>query len=169
MVARPEQQLAFLRNIPREHRLVLSDLLGDRTPLMLAAQCGSLPVMDFLLREACVDPDVPSPKDGFTALHCVFFAAAAAEELLCEEAVSLLLEHGASRERRDHLGRCPGDLLLLPEGGGQKAVREDEAEAAAGKPPSASAARGARTTARAKSTSQRRCGKLIHIERRVSY
>ncbi|TVU33962.1 hypothetical protein EJB05_15781, partial [Eragrostis curvula] len=78
-----------------------------RTPLMVAAACGSAAVVDLLLGLGCLDVNRRPGVDGATALHC----AASGGSPNAPAVVRALLAAGADRDVPDSAGRVPADVV----------------------------------------------------------
>lgn len=103
-----DMQVPLLRSLGKDTPPgSISEITGDRTPLMMAAQHGCVEIMAYLLQEALADPNIRAPGDGSTALHC----AAAGGSVRTLEAIGLLLNCGGDREVLDAAGRRPLDVL----------------------------------------------------------
>eukprot|EP00887_Chlorella_sp_A99_P000611 scaffold5.g611.t1 len=95
-----------------------------RTLLQVAAHHAAVQVLAAMC-EAGVDPNVQSPEDGFTALHC---ACTALEPAASPRAIGLLIKFGARREVPNSAGRTPCELLTLdnPRGEGPSEAADSE-------------------------------------------
>lgn len=86
---------------------VEGDTLQARTLLQLAAAMGAMHCASALL-QAGASPNIVSPTDGRTAMHC---ACGADPSLYSSELVAMLLRHGAQVSITDACGNQPSDLL----------------------------------------------------------
>ena len=78
-----------------------------RTLSQVAAFHGCVETLQYLLAKGA-SPNVASPADGATLLHCACEGASPN----CQEVIQLLLDAGADKDATDNLRRKPVDLLL---------------------------------------------------------
>ncbi|KAJ7557563.1 hypothetical protein O6H91_05G133100 [Diphasiastrum complanatum] len=86
--------------------------MEQRTAIMIASLYGSIEVLRYIL-SICefsnTDVNLGNGSDGLTALHC----AAAGGSSRADEALKLLLEHGADINVKDAHGRRPADVVMV--------------------------------------------------------
>jgi len=85
-------------------------VLEDRTPLMVAASCGSIDILKLILSCSEAGVNFSCGTDKTTALHC----AASSGTVNAVDAVKLLLSAGADIYCVDANGNRPVDVIVLP-------------------------------------------------------
>jgi ankyrin repeat protein len=116
LAAVANNQLALVRAAVEKNEVNVDDFFDwqgpgsktvHRTLSQVAAYHGCVETLQYLLAKGA-SPNIVSPADGATLLHCACEGASPN----CQDVIQLLLDAGADKDATDHLLRKPVDLLL---------------------------------------------------------